>query len=147
MKLVRLDEVVMKASVILSLVVLVTLQVSLACGQPYLSMSVTPGQLDLGSFPPQPGSYDLQATVTLHITANCPYHVEVSLEQFIRAGGGSIPLDRTSVQMVTPISSPVPTPIGGEDVDVELNFNIKTTFEDLAGTYTATVTFTIMEGL
>lgn len=154
MKLVRLDEVVMKASVILSLVVLVTLQVSLACGQPgqpyepYVSISVTtPGQLDLGSFPPQPGSYDLQATLTLHITANCPYHVEVSLEQFIRAGGGSIPLDHTSVQMVTPISSPVPTPIAGEDVDVELNFNIKTTFEDLAGTYTATVTFTIMEGL
>jgi len=145
-KLVRLDEVVMKASVILSLVVLVTLQVSLACGQPYVSISVTPGQLDLGSIPPQPDSYDIQATLTLHITANCPYHVEVSLEQFIRAGGGSIPLERTLVQMVTPISSPGPTPEAGEYVDVELNFNIKTTFEDLPGTYTATVIFTIMEG-
>jgi len=109
-------------------------------------MSVTQGELDLGSVPPQPGSYDLLATLTLHITANCPYHVEVSLEPFIRAGGGSIPLERTSVRMVGPISSPVGTPIAGEDVDVELNFNIETTLEDLAGTYTGTVTFTIMEG-
>jgi len=83
-KLVRLDEVVMKASVILSLVVLVTLQVSLSLGgspvkgkfagpplpsgQPYVSMSVTPGELNLGAIP-QPGSYDLPATLTLHITA------------------------------------------------------------------------------
>lgn len=151
----------MKAPVILSLVILVTLQVSLSLGgspvkgkfagpplpygQPYVSMSVTPGELDLGSIP-QPGSYDLSATLTLHITANCPYHVEVSLEPFIRAGGGSIPLDRTSVQIVTPISSPVGTPIAGEDVGVEFNFNIETTFQDLPGTYTGTITFTIMEG-
>lgn len=151
----------MKTRVILSLVVLVTLQVSLSLGgspvtgkfagpplpsgQPYVSMSFTPGEFNLGAIP-QPGSYDLPATLTLHITANCPYHVEVSLEPFIRAGSGSIPLDRTSVQMVTPISSPVGTPIAGEDVDVELNFNIETTFQDLPGTYTGTVTFTIMEG-
>lgn len=142
----------MKAPVILSLVVLVTLQVSLSLGgsplpsgQPYVSMSVTPGELYLGSIP-RPGSYDLPATLTLHITANCPYHVEVSLEPFIRAGGGSIPLNRTSVQMVTPISSPVGTPIGGEDVDVELKFSLETTFAAVPGTYTGTVTFTIMEG-
>lgn len=85
----------MKAPLILSLVVLVTLQVSLSLG----------------------GS---------------PYHVEVSLEPFIRAGGGSIPLDLTSVQMVTPISSPVGTPIGGEDVDVELKFSLETTFAAVA---------------
>jgi hypothetical protein len=142
----------MKKRVILSLVVLVTLQVSLSLGgppllsgQPYVSMSITPGMFDLGIIP-RPGSHDLQATLTLHIIANCPYHVEVSLEPFIRAGSGSIPLDRTSVQMVTPISSPVGTPIAGEDVGVELNFNIETTFQDLPGTYTGTVTFTIMEG-
>ena len=93
MKLVMLDEVVMKAPVILSLVVLVTLQVSLSLG----------------------GS---------------PYHVEVSLEPFIRAGGGSIPLDLTSVQMVTPISSPVGTSIGGEDV--EFNFSLEATFAAVA---------------
>ena len=152
MKLVRLDEVVMKAPVILSLVVLVTLQVSLSLGssplpsgQPYVSMSITPSELNLGAIP-QPGSYDLPATLTLHITANCPYHVEVSLEPFISAGSGSIPLDRTSVRIVGPISSPVGTPIAGEDVDVELNFNIEITFQDLPGTYTGTVTFTIMEG-
>lgn len=161
MKLVRLEEVVMKASVILSLVVLVTLQVSLSLGvspingkfagpplpsgQPYVSMSIAPGELDLGSIP-QPGSYDFPATLTLHITANCPYHVEVSLEPFIRAGGGSMPLERTSVRTVGPISSPVGTPIAGEDVDVELNFDIETMFQDLPGTYRGTITFTIMEG-
>jgi hypothetical protein len=97
-KLVRLDEVVMKAPLILSLVVLVTLPVSL------------------------------------------------SLKPFICAGGGFMPLDHTSVQMVTPISSPVGTLIGGEDVDVELKFSLETAFAAAAGTYTGTVIFTIMEG-
>lgn len=116
--------------------------------EPFVSISiVSPDKIDLGSIP-QPDSYSLPAALTVHVAANCPHHVEVAFSKpFTHNGtGGTIPFDRSSVEMPTPISSGRGTPPEGLDVDVELMFNLKTTFADLAGSYTGAITFTIGPG-
>ncbi|GAI21941.1 unnamed protein product, partial [marine sediment metagenome] len=75
-------------SVISSFIVLVTLLVPLSLAvspvkgdfprhplpgiERYISISVTPKELDLGSVP-QPGLYDSPAILTLQVEANCPH--------------------------------------------------------------------------
>ena len=112
--------------------------------EPYLSISVAEG-LNLGNIG-QPGQHVFTQTLTVHIMANIGHHLEVSLQPFVGPANKSIPIERTSVEMLNPISSPGETSPGGVDVKLNLKFNIETRFEDPAGSYTGTLTLTIIPG-
>lgn len=112
--------------------------------EPYISITIPDG-LDFGSIP-YPGNHVFTPQLTAHITANCPHHAEVSLQPFVREGGGSIPLDRSTVALLNPISSPVGTPPGGADATFNLRFDIETKFEDKPGAYSGSLVITVMAG-
>ena len=111
--------------------------------EPYISIDI-PQELDFGAIP-HPGNHVFTPTFSMHLAANIPYHVEISLSTLTHTGGNST-ITPTNLQMLNPISSNVGTPIGGEDVDVQLQFNIETTTANTAGTYNGTLTVTAVPG-
>ena len=111
--------------------------------EPYISITIPDG-LDFGSIP-YPGNHVFTPTFAMHIAANVPHHVEMSLSA-LSHGGGSSYITPTNLQVLNPLSSGKGTPIGGVDVNVQLQFDIKTTMADRAGTYQGTLTITAMAG-
>ena len=109
----------------------------------YISITI-PDELDFGSIP-HPGNHVFTHTFSMHIAANVPHHVEMSLSVLGHSSGSSY-ITPTNLQVLNPISSGQGTPIGGMDVDVQLQFDIKTTMADQAGTYQGTLTITAMIG-
>lgn len=111
----------------------------------YVSVSVSPQQLDLGSVR-QPGTYDSLAILTVHLAANCNHGgVVISTTQFESAQGGAIPQNRILIRLpgteqFVPMTNPVQlTPPGGPVVDeFEICFRIQTEVTDPAGAYTGT---------
>ena len=112
--------------------------------EPFVSISV-PTKIDLGTVTPY-GQQIFNSTITVHIIANCPHHIEASIEAFSNPEGGLIPKERTKVEMVPPLSSPKGTPIGGVDVNINLMFTIDIESGDPAGKYTGTLVLTVTAG-
>lgn len=111
--------------------------------EPYIIITI-PDELDFGSIP-YLGNHVFTPTFAMHIAANVPHHVEMSLSALTHTQGGST-ITPTNLQVLNPISSGRGTPIGGVDVNVQLQFDIKTTMADQAGTYQGTLIITVMAG-
>ncbi len=117
--------------------------------EPSISISVTPGELNLGSIP-YPGTHDSPAILTVHIVANYPYGaVTASATPLQHPAGNSVPPERIFIKgPATPgfvsMAGPVAVSLQPEpELDINLAFRVETLLADLAGTYTGTVTFTI----
>ena len=111
--------------------------------EPYISITI-PDELDFGSIP-HPGNHVFTPSFAMHITANVPHHVEMSISHLSHTNGSST-ITPVNLQVLNPISLGKGTPIGGVDVNVQLQFDIKTTMADQAGTYQGTLTITAMAG-
>jgi len=111
--------------------------------EPYISITI-PDEIDLGSVP-YPGNHVFTPSFVMHIAANIPHHIEMSMSPLSHTNGSStiIPIN---FKMSNPLSSGKGTPIGGVDVNVQLQFDIKTMMADQAGTYQGTLTITAMAG-
>jgi len=116
----------------------------------YVSVSVTPATLDLGSVP-QPGTYDSASELKVHVTANCVHGgVVASVTALERAGGGGsigpervfvkLPATDNYVAMTNPVA--VTGPMNPGVFDVILKFRVETTWADDPGEYTGTLTIT-----
>lgn len=121
--------------------------------QRYVSVSVSPQQLDLGTVP-QPGTYDSPADLTVHVAANCAHGgVVASATALQRAGGGVIPLARFFVKIPATgqyVAMTAPVAITGPMMpgvfDVVLKFRVETTLADIPGEYAGTITLTCTAG-
>lgn len=119
--------------------------------EPYISISVTPQQLDLGAVP-QPGLYDSPATLTLHVEANCPQGgVVVHATPLVCPKAQPILPDRIFVRIpktgeYVPMKGPVNItgPMGPGVFDFDLNFRVNTELQDQPGRYTGMFVFTFM---
>ena len=115
----------------------------------YVSATVSPAALDLGSVP-QPGSYDSPSELKVHVTANCIHGgVVASVTPLTRTGGGSIAPERVFVKLpatgnYVPMTNPVAVtgPMNPGVFDVILKFRLETTLADVAGEYAGTITIT-----
>jgi len=116
----------------------------------YVSVTVTPATLDLGSVP-QPGLYDSPSELKAHVTANCVHGgVVASMTALERAGGGGsigperiflkLPATGVYVAMTDPVA--VTGPMNPGVFDVVLMFRLQTTLADPAGEYAGTLTIT-----
>jgi hypothetical protein len=112
--------------------------------EPFVGISV-PTTIDLGSIN-QFGQQTFNSVVKAHIIANCPHHIEASIGAFANSAGDLIPKERTKVEMVPPLSSPIGTPVGGVDVNINLMFTIDIQSSDPAGKYTGTLVLTVTAG-
>jgi hypothetical protein len=119
--------------------------------QPYVNMSVSPANLDLGSVP-QPGDYDSPAELKVHVTANCVHGgVVASATPLTRAEGGAIGTDRIFIKLpgmayYRPMTNPVPvTGLMNPGIfDIILKFRVVTTLADAPGQYVGTLTITLV---
>jgi hypothetical protein len=114
----------------------------------YFCISVTPHELDLGNVP-HPGLYDSPAILTVHVAADCEHGGVVASATPLQHPEGTIPPERIFVRILPTggyVSMDAPVvitgPAGPGVFDVELKFRLETVFEDPAGTYTGTFTFT-----
>ena len=113
----------------------------LVCAGPEITV-VIPDKLDIGRIP-YPGDHTLGCPFTIHVVSpDIGYSVDFSFSEFTNQDGGIIPLSRTIID--APQINRVPTSLLGEDQDINLTFNMTTTFTDLAGTYTGNLTITVM---
>lgn len=125
--------------------------------EPFMSLSITPDKIDLGSF--SGFGQELPAQLEAHIVANFPYHIKASFTGFTHQDGdGSIPNEQTSVVIngkdvpvasngVSIISSTRGTPIGGVNVPVYLKFGVDSVMQYPAGTYGGKLVFIIIPRL
>ena len=117
----------------------------------YISISVTPKELDLGAVP-QPGLYDSPAILTLHVEANCPHGgVVVHATPLESPESGFIPPERILVRVpetgeYVPMRDPVNItgPMGPGVFDLALNFRVVTDLDNAPGKYTGMFVFTFM---
>jgi len=119
--------------------------------EPYVSISFTPGELDLGSVL-HPGTYDSPATLLVQVAANCPIGaVMASTTPLQHPEGNPILPERIFIQspatggfvsMAIPVGISAPT-TGPEVFDINVQFQVEVPLVDLAGTYNGTMTFTI----
>jgi len=115
----------------------------------YVSVTVTPATLDLGSVP-QPGTYDSASELKAHVTANCVHGgVVASMTALTRAGGGTIGLERIFLKLpatgvYVPMTAPVVVtgPMNPGVFDVVIKFRVETLLADVPGEYTGTLTIT-----
>jgi len=123
--------------------------------KPFVSISVKPDKLDLGTIPTSClGSSP--AKLEAHIIANCPHQVRASLEPFeqkrsrvsIRPKDMSVIINGIDVPIagakVPIISSVKPTPRGGVDVPVDMKFSLANPLLYPAGPYEGVLIFTVM---
>ena len=121
--------------------------------EPYISISVTPQQLDLGAVP-QPGLYDSPATLTLQVEANYPHGgVVLHATPLVCPKARPILPDRIFVRIpktgeYVPMKGPVEItgPMSPGSFGFELKFRVNTELQDRPGTYTGTLVFTFMGG-
>lgn len=117
--------------------------------KPFINVSTTPDILDLG-VAPFAGSYELPAALTVDVESNCTYGpILISTTALKRRYGGLIPPERISVKtpatggfiaMAKPVA--ISKPAKGTH-KIVLDFKVETQFQDPAGEYTGTVTFTV----
>lgn len=120
--------------------------------KPFISLSVTPDILDLGTLPFLSNIYDSPAKLTVKVASNC-YHgpIVVSMTGLKHNNiGGTITPDRILIKgpatsgfvpMARPVAVSEPT-TGSHDI--LLKFKVENKFRDIAGKYTGTIIFTIM---
>jgi len=122
----------------------------LPAGKPFVSLSVTPDKLDLGTIP-YGDIYDPPAVLTVKVRSNCRHgRILVSSTNLKNDVGVSIPPKRIFIKApatggFVPMTKPVAiskTMKGSHDI--ELNFRVQSDSQDLAGKYTGTLIFTIM---
>lgn len=115
----------------------------------YVSISVSPQQLDLGTVP-EPGVFDSPATLTVHVAANCAHGgVVISMADPLDGpGDATIPLNRIWVKLPTgpfvPLTEPVVVtgPMNPGVVDVLIKFRVETDLGNPPGTYLGTLVVT-----
>jgi hypothetical protein len=120
--------------------------------KPFISLSVMPDILDLGTLPFLTNIYDSPAKLTVKVESNC-YHgpIVVSMTELKHKSiGSTITPDRILIKgPVTggfvPMAKPVVVskPTTGSH-DILLKFKVENKFQDIAGKYTGTIIFTIM---
>lgn len=117
----------------------------------YISVSITPKELDLGAVP-QPGLYDSPAILRLHVEANCPHGgVVVHATPLVCPKAPPILPDRIFVRIpetgeYVPMKGPVNVTgrMGPGVFDFELTFRVNTELQDRPGRYTGMFVFTFM---
>jgi hypothetical protein len=124
----------------------------------FVSISVSPDKVDLGTVK-DPQVDQLLGKLKAHIVANCPHFVEASFDGFahldnkgsilpkhvtVAINGAMVKTDRYGVVV---LSSPRPTPVGGVEVPLELDFTVMNAISYPAGTYGGVLTLTVMPGL
>jgi len=117
----------------------------------YISVSITPKEIDLGAVP-QPGLYDSPAILTLHVEANCPHGgVVVHATPLVCPKARPILPDRILVRVpetgeYVPMRDPVNItgPMGPGVFDLALNFRVVTDLDNTPGKYTGMFVFTFM---
>ena len=120
---------------------------------PYVLVSVTPKELDLGTVP-QPGVYDSPAALTVRVAANCAHGgLAASATPLTRAEGGAIGTDRIFIKLpaagdYVPMTHPVVVtgPMMPGVFDVVLKFRVETILTDAPGEYVGTLVFTCAAG-
>ncbi len=73
-----------------------------------------------------PGSHAFTPTLKMHIAFNVLCHFEDSLAAFTRDGNGSTSIERTSVQMLKPISPPIGPLYQGINLKLDIDINVET---------------------
>ena len=123
--------------------------------EPFVSVSIKPDKLELGTILPKT-SGSLPGKLEAHILANCPHQVRVSFEPFahqrgripIRPEDMSLVVNGVNVPMagkkVTIITSMKPTPAGGVDIPVDINFTLANALRYPPGLYEGNLIFTVM---
>ena len=115
----------------------------------FISISV-PDTLELG-MATHPGMHESAGAVTVAVEANCPHGpIFISTTKLRRRAGGLIPPDRIAVR--TPatggfVSMAKPVAISKPEKGphkIVLDFRVQTGFEDPAGRYVGTITFTVV---
>lgn len=117
--------------------------------QKYISVTVTPSELDLGDVS-EPSVFDSSGELKVHVAANCNHgSVVVSVTHLVRAEGGSIGPERVSVRLpatnnYVPLANPVSVtnPVGPGIFDVVLKFRVQTILADVPGTYAGQISIT-----
>jgi len=120
--------------------------------KPFVSLSVTPDILNLGTLPFLTNIYEPPAKLTVNVASNC-YHgpIVVSMTGLKHSKiGGTITPDRILIKgpatggfvpMAKPVAVSAPT-TGPHNI--LLKFKVENKFQDIAGKYTGTIIFTIM---
>jgi hypothetical protein len=116
----------------------------------FISVSTTPSTLALG-MSTHPGMHESAGALTVAVEANCLHGpILISTTKLKRKGGGLIPPDRISVRtpatggfvnMAKPVA--ISKPEKGPH-KIVLDFRVQTGFEDPAGRYAGSITFTVM---
>jgi len=119
--------------------------------EPFIHVSATPDELDLGTASFFKDIYDVPAALTVKVEANCMHGpIMISATKLKHRQGGSISPDsifvKTSatdgfVPMARPVAISKPT-IGSHDIVLDLR--VETKFLRPAGEYTGTLILTIM---
>jgi hypothetical protein len=124
---------------------------------PFVSMTVTNDPLDLGEVL-GPGVHRVHSKATVHVVANCPYHIEASFEGLRNGSGGKVisPQHLTvavngkempiGTGRVTIAQSSRPTTSAGEDVPVDLQVGFLGLPTYPAGQYHGALVLTVMIG-
>jgi hypothetical protein len=122
----------------------------------YASITVTPGEVDLGAVPIL-GSVtaEVPAKLSAHIVANCPHYIAVSFDGFRRIrNGDSIPAENVSVAIngikipvngrsIPIVNSPEPTPRDGVELPVDIEVGLRRGGNYQAGKYRGTLSFIV----
>ena len=119
--------------------------------KPFVNVSATPDELDLGTASLFADSYDVPAALTVKVDSNCLHGpIMISTTKLKRRQGGSISPDRIFVKspatggfvtMARPVAISKPT-IGSHEI--VLDFRVNARFLDPAGEYTGKLMLTIM---
>lgn len=103
---------------------------------------VIPDELNIGSIP-YPGEHILGCPFVVHVVSpDIGYAVDFSFSPFVHQNGSIIPLSRTILS--TPQINRPPTPLLGEDQDINLQFAITTESTDAPGNYMGKLMITVM---
>ena len=119
--------------------------------KPFVNVSATPDELDLGTASLFADSYDVPAALTVKVESNCIHGpIMISTTKLKRRQGGSISPDRIFVKtsatggfvtMARPVAISKPT-VGSHEI--VLDFRVNAQFLDPAGEYTGKLMLTIM---
>jgi len=119
---------------------------------PYVSISVTPKILNLGTLPFASDFYESPGTLVLEVKSNCMHgHITASITELVHTSGCRIPPDRIYistpatngfVSMAKPVVISDPTE-GSHNI--KMDFQVCNKFQIFhAGRYSGTLTFMVM---
>jgi hypothetical protein len=125
--------------------------------QPFVGMTVTQEPIDLGDVI-GPGVHQIRSQATVHVVANCPYHIEASFQGLRNGSGGkAISPQHLTVAIngkempvgtgrITIAQSSRPTASAGEDIPVDLQVGFLGLPIYPAGRYHGALMLTVMVG-